>query len=150
MLYDIEARIRMMDGWPGYQQVLTLSNPPIETIAGPEDAHDLARVANDELKKIFEGRPDKSPAWVTSLPLNNVEASLQEMDRAIALGARGLSVIGIVMQLGLVCAWEPDISPDPASSIRKNPCQTVLEPGRLQDRFPWFKSAGTLAMPCTC
>jgi uncharacterized protein len=27
MLYDIEARIRMMDQWPAYQQVLTLSNP---------------------------------------------------------------------------------------------------------------------------
>ena len=37
MLHDIEARIRMMDQWPGYQQVLTLSNPPIETIAGPGD-----------------------------------------------------------------------------------------------------------------
>jgi predicted TIM-barrel fold metal-dependent hydrolase len=92
MLYDIEARIRMMDRWPGYQQVLTLSTPPIETIAGPEDAPDLARVANGELKKICEGRPDKFPAWVASLPLNNVEASLQEMDRAIALGARGVQV----------------------------------------------------------
>jgi len=92
MLYDIEARIRMMDRWPGYQQVLTLSNPPIETIAGPEDAPDLARVANGELKKICEGRPDKFPAWVASLPLNNVEASLQEMDRAIALGARGVQI----------------------------------------------------------
>ena len=37
MLYDIEARVRMMDQWPGYQQVLTLSSPPIETIAGPGD-----------------------------------------------------------------------------------------------------------------
>ena len=35
MLYDIEARIRMMEQWPGYQQVLTLSIPPIESIAGP-------------------------------------------------------------------------------------------------------------------
>ena len=92
MLYDIKARIRMMDRWPGYQQVLTLSNPPIETIAGPEDAPDLARVANGELKKICEGRPDKFPGWVASLPLNNVEASLQEMDRAIALGARGVQI----------------------------------------------------------
>src|SRR6516165_6778948 len=41
MLYDIEGRVRMMDQWPGYQQVLTLSSPPIETIAGPGDAPDL-------------------------------------------------------------------------------------------------------------
>ena len=49
MLYDIEGRVRMMDQWPGYQQVLTLSSPPIETIAGPGDSPDLARLANDEL-----------------------------------------------------------------------------------------------------
>src|SRR5215471_8246018 len=91
-IYDIEARIRMMEQWPGYQQVLTLSNPPIETIVGPKDAPDLARVANDQLKNICEGRPDKFPACVASLPLNNVEASLQEMDRAIALGARGIQI----------------------------------------------------------
>src|SRR5215813_1807693 len=44
--------------------VLTLSTPPIETIGGPEDAAELARVANDELKKICEGRPDTFLAWV--------------------------------------------------------------------------------------
>ena len=92
MLHDIEARIRMMDQWPGYQQVLTLSNPPIETIAGPAETPQLARVANDELNRICETRPDKFPAWVASLPLNNVEASLEEIDRAIALGARGIQI----------------------------------------------------------
>jgi len=35
MLYDIEARVAMMEQWPGYQQVLTLSVPPLETITGP-------------------------------------------------------------------------------------------------------------------
>ncbi|MEJ0069185.1 MAG: amidohydrolase family protein [Pseudomonadota bacterium] len=33
MLNDIEARVAMMDQWPGYQQVLTLANPPIEAMA---------------------------------------------------------------------------------------------------------------------
>jgi uncharacterized protein len=92
MLYDIEARVRMMEQWPGYQQVLTLSSPPIETIAGPSDTPDLARVANDELLKICMMRPDKFTAWVASLPLNNVDASLEEMDRAIASGARGIQI----------------------------------------------------------
>ena len=92
MLYDIEARVRMMDRWPGYQQVLTLSNPPIETIAGPGDTPALARIANDELRKICETRPDKFPAWVASLPLNNVDASLAEIDRAVDFGARGIQI----------------------------------------------------------
>jgi len=42
MLHDIEARVRMMDEWPGYQQVLTLSVPPIEVIARPSDSPSLA------------------------------------------------------------------------------------------------------------
>ena len=92
MLYDIEARARMMAQWPGYQQVLTLSVPPIETIASPGDSPDLARVANDELMKICAMHSDKFPAWVASLPLNNVEASLEEIDRAVAQGARGIQI----------------------------------------------------------
>jgi predicted TIM-barrel fold metal-dependent hydrolase len=92
MLHDIAARIRMIETWPGYQQVLTLSNPPLEAIAGPGDSPRLARLANDELKRICDTRPDRFPAWVASLPLNNVEATLEEMDRAIAQGARGIQV----------------------------------------------------------
>jgi len=92
MLHDIEARIAMMDQWPGYQQVLTLANPPLEAIAGPADSPGLARLGNDALKAICDTRPDKFPAWAAGLPLNNVEASLEEIDRAIALGARGIQI----------------------------------------------------------
>src|SRR5215471_9339715 len=74
MLHDIEARIAMMDAWPDYQQVLTLSNPPIEVIAGPSDSPGLARLGNEALAEICRRRPDKFPAWAASLPLNNVEA----------------------------------------------------------------------------
>ena len=92
MLHDIEGRVQMMDAWPGYQQVLTLANPPIEVIAGPADAPALARLGNDELQAICTAWPDKFPAWVASLPLNDVQASLEEMDRALARGARGIQV----------------------------------------------------------
>ena len=90
MLHDIEARIAMMNAWPGYQQVLSLSNPPLEAIAGPAESPGLARLANEQLAEICRRRPDKFPAWVASLPLNNVDASLEEMDRALAAGARGI------------------------------------------------------------
>jgi uncharacterized protein len=91
MLHDMEARIRMMEQWPGYEQVLSIPIP-IESMAGPADAPAVARLANDELKKICDGRPDRFPAWVASLPLNDVDASLEEMDRAVARGARGVHI----------------------------------------------------------
>src|SRR5258708_25125729 len=89
VLHDIPARIAMMDQWPGYQQVLTLANPPLEAMAGPDDCPGLAEIGNDALADICARWPEKFPAWVASLPLNNVPASLVEMDRAIAAGARG-------------------------------------------------------------
>src|SRR3954466_1358973 len=42
MLHDMAGRTRMMKTWPGYQQLLTLSNPPLEAIAGPSDSPHLA------------------------------------------------------------------------------------------------------------
>jgi predicted TIM-barrel fold metal-dependent hydrolase len=92
VLADIEARVRMMDQWPGYQQVLTISNPPIEAVAGPGDSPALARLANEALKQICDTKPDKFPAWVASLPMNNIQAALEEMDRALATGARGIQI----------------------------------------------------------
>ncbi len=92
MLNDIEARVRMMQGWPGYQQVLTIANPPIEAVASPTDSPALARLCNQELKKICDAKPDMFPAWVASLPMNNVPKALEEMDRAIAEGARGIQI----------------------------------------------------------
>ncbi len=101
MLTDMEARARMMDQWPGYQQVLTIANPPVESLLGPSDSPVLVRVGNDELKRICQERPDKFPAWVASLPLNNIDASLEEMDRAIAMGARGVQVFTNIAGLPL-------------------------------------------------
>ena len=92
MMHDMEARSRMMDHWPGYQQVLTIAAPPVETVVGASEAPILVRVGNDELRKICVARPDKFPAWVANLPLNNIDASLEEMDRAIAQGARGVQI----------------------------------------------------------
>ena len=91
VLYDMEERVRMMDRWPGYEQVLTIAGP-IELMAKKSDAPAIARLANAELKKICESRPDKFPAWVASLPLADVDASLEEMDRAVAEGARGVQI----------------------------------------------------------
>jgi predicted TIM-barrel fold metal-dependent hydrolase len=92
MMYDMEGRARMMDQWPGYQQVLTIAAPPVETVVGPSESPILARAGNAEMKKICETRPDKFPAWVAGLPMNNVDASLEEMDRSVAEGARGVQI----------------------------------------------------------
>ena len=93
VLYDLDARMRMMDEFPGYQQILTLSSPPIEFIAGPEESPALVALANDGMAEIVDRHPERFPAFVASLPMNNVAAALDEMERAIVkLGACGIQV----------------------------------------------------------
>ena len=49
-------------------------------------------MANDALADICDRHRDRFPAFVASLPMNNVEAALAEIDRAIGTGARGVQV----------------------------------------------------------
>ena len=91
-LWDIDARLRLLDEFVGLQQVLSLANPPIELIGPPEGTSNVARMANDGLAEICRKYPDRFPAFIASLPMNDVEGSLAEIDRAISMGARGIQV----------------------------------------------------------
>jgi len=93
VLHDLDARLRMMDRFPGYQQVLTLSLPAIEFLAGPGESPELARIANDGMAEICARHPNRFPAFVASLPMNNMPAALEEMERAIRkLDAKGVQI----------------------------------------------------------
>jgi predicted TIM-barrel fold metal-dependent hydrolase len=97
VLIDVDLRLRIMDRYESYVQVLTLANPPIEIVGGPAVSPDLARLANDEMAALVERHPDRFPAFVASLPMNNPEAALREIDRAIdTLGATGVQMFSNV------------------------------------------------------
>lgn len=92
-LFDLEYRFRIMDKFEGLMQVLTLSAPPVEQIANPEKAIDLARLANDGMAELVLKYPDRFAAAVACLPMNNMDAALQEVDRAINdLKFRGVQI----------------------------------------------------------
>ena len=92
-LVDVDARRRLLDQFDDLRQVICLANPPLELVASPDQSPELARVANDALAEVCRSHPDRFPGFVASLPMNNVEASLAEIDRAITqLGARGIQV----------------------------------------------------------
>jgi predicted TIM-barrel fold metal-dependent hydrolase len=92
-LCDVDARLALLDEFDGLQQVLSLANPPLELIAPPDVTPDLARLANDELAAICRRHPDRFPGFVAALPMNNIDATLSEIDRAVTtLGARGVQV----------------------------------------------------------
>ncbi len=93
MLVDLDVRFRVMDAFEGYQQILSIASPPIETFARPADASDLARRANDGMAELVARHPDRFPGFIASLPLNDPDAALGETVRAVDdLGARGIQL----------------------------------------------------------
>src|SRR3954467_12281695 len=82
-LWDVDARLKMMDEFDGLQQIASLSNPPIEQLGGPELTPQIARIANDGLAELCAKQPQRFPAFIASMPMNNVEASLAEIDRSV-------------------------------------------------------------------
>ena len=92
-LIDVDARLRLIDEFDGLQQVLSLANPPVELVGPPDATPNLARIANDGLAELCARYPDHFPGFIAALPMNNIDASLAEIDRAVAaLGARGIQI----------------------------------------------------------
>jgi aminocarboxymuconate-semialdehyde decarboxylase len=109
MLVDLDERFRVMDLFEEYQQVLSIATPPIEVFARPEDAVDLARRANDGMAGLVSRYPDRFPAFIASLPLNDPEASMRETHRAVTdLGARGVQLFTNICGKPLVA---PEVLP---------------------------------------
>jgi predicted TIM-barrel fold metal-dependent hydrolase len=128
VLWDLDRRIRMMKRWPGYQQVLTLSMPAIEFLGTPEETPALARLANDGMHEIVQRHNDLFPCFVASLPMNNVAASLEEMDRAIgSLGAKGIQIFTNVNGRPLD---EPEFFPIFERMVKKYDLPVWVHPSR--------------------
>jgi uncharacterized protein len=95
MLWDIEHRVEMLrTKFPDVRQVLTLGLPSPELLGGPDQSPEYARVANEGMAQMCLKWPRQFPAFVASLPMNNIPEALKEMDRAIGeLGAKGVQII---------------------------------------------------------
>ncbi len=93
VMVDPDARLRLMDQFPGYRQVPCLVSPPIEVIVGPDRSAELARIANDGMAAMAGRRPERFPGFVAALPMNDPEGMLAEAERALRdLGACGVQV----------------------------------------------------------
>ena len=96
-LTDLDIRFRVMDKFEGLREVLTLGAPPLELALSPKDAVDLARIANDEMAELVNKYPDRFVAAVASLPLNDIDASLREAERAIKeLKFKGIQIFSSI------------------------------------------------------
>ena len=93
VLTDNEARLRILDEHEGMAQVLSVTMPPLEEVVGPDEAAELARIANDEMAEMVAKYPQRYIAAIANLPLNHMDATLKETERAIKkLGFKGIQI----------------------------------------------------------
>jgi aminocarboxymuconate-semialdehyde decarboxylase len=92
-IYDVDIRLRLVDRNPEVLQVLVPALAPLEVYASKADAVDLAKLNNDESAELVAKYPNKFLAAVALLPLNDIDASQKEAERAITkLKMRGILI----------------------------------------------------------
>ena len=88
---DWEHRFRIMDKYGAYMQVLTVSGT--HSVMFGDKAAELAKIVNDEVAEIISKYPERFIAGVATLPMNNMDAALKEMDRALNdLNLKGVQI----------------------------------------------------------
>jgi aminocarboxymuconate-semialdehyde decarboxylase len=96
-LFQLDIRFDVMDKFEGLRQVLTVGLPPLEYGISLKDAVDLARMANDEMAGLVSKYPDRFVSAVACLPLNDVDASIRETERAVEeLKFKGIQIFSSV------------------------------------------------------
>ena len=100
MLWDVDMRLTTMDKYEDYVQVLVPTGPVSGVYRSAEEAAELARVFNDALAELVSKYPQKFAGAVAYLPINYIDATLKEIDRAIdELGFKGICLDTPIYQL---------------------------------------------------
>jgi len=93
VLTDNEERLKKMAEFGDITQVLSVAMPPIEEVVGPAEAAELARISNDEMAELVSRHPDKYVTAIANVPLNDMDATLKETERAVKeLGFKGIQI----------------------------------------------------------
>ena len=97
-LSDLGIRFRVMDHYPDRIEILTVANPPIETVLKSEEAIEISKKVNDELAELVAKYPDRFLGAVACLPMNDVDEAIKEAERAIKdLGLKGIQIFTNIM-----------------------------------------------------
>jgi predicted TIM-barrel fold metal-dependent hydrolase len=99
-LSDLDLRLRLVDSFENYQQLLSHGLPPVERLWGPDKSPEMTRIANDGLAEIVAKHPQQFVGWSALLPMNNAAEAVKEAERVLANGANAI-------QLGTNANGEP-------------------------------------------
>ena len=96
---DIDYRAEVLRKSGIDKQILSFTTPGTH-VESPERSVELARIVNDNFVKIMNERSNQFSALAT-LPLNDPEASVSELERAFSLGIRGATVFSNINGIAL-------------------------------------------------
>src|SRR5579871_1192408 len=91
-LSNIDERLRVVDMFENYSQILSLGLPPVERLWGPDKAPEMARIGNDGLAEIVAKHPDRFVGYSALLPMNAPEAAVKEAERVLGNGANAIQI----------------------------------------------------------
>jgi len=91
-LSDLDLRLRIVEMFDDYSQVLSHGLPPLERLWGPDKSPEMAKIANDGLAEIVVKHPKHFVGWSALLPMNAPAAAAKEAARSLASGANAIQL----------------------------------------------------------
>jgi len=92
-IYDLKTRLKVVDKFKDYAQILSYGMPPLEVMTkDPDKAEEYARIINDGFAEQCAKYPDHFPGWVAQTPLSASDAGVREVKRALKMGALGVQI----------------------------------------------------------
>ena len=93
-LFDLDHRMKIVDMFPDYAQILSYPQPPLEILTKkPGEIDELSRIINDGFAEICAKHHDHFPGFVAQVSLASPDAGVREAERAIKeLGALGVQI----------------------------------------------------------
>ncbi|WP_217996325.1 amidohydrolase family protein [Alicyclobacillus shizuokensis] len=92
-IYDLNVRLKVIEQFDNYSQIISLGMPPLEAIGEPPLSVELARMANDGMAELVSRYPRHFAGFLAALPMNAPAAAEKEAERAFTeLRANGLQI----------------------------------------------------------
>src|SRR3954451_22867130 len=94
-LHDVDLRRKIIESFPDYAQILSLSAPTLEAIAKGDQpkALEYAKIGNDGMAELVAKYPRHFPGFIAQVPITAKDAGAGEAKRAIdELGAIGVQI----------------------------------------------------------
>jgi aminocarboxymuconate-semialdehyde decarboxylase len=92
-IYDVKVRLKVVDKFKDYAQILSYPMPPFEMMTKDgRKAEEYAKLVNDGFAELCQQHPDHFPGWVAQAPMSAPDVGVREAARAMKMGALGVQI----------------------------------------------------------